>query len=128
MQQLFFRLIEASGLPAGDLIEQWTGYADQAGLQDHLADFQMHRFDGKLLESLSHTFQAFCAHILAEAGLPDVSLSMRELLRYCFCRRRATKEAASFIPTLDVHGITVDPRFNKMTMSKNFGIPENHID
>lgn len=114
MMQAIYRLVQVTGMRAGDLLEQWSWHAYHAGLHDKLPDYVYHKVDWDYVENVAQAFQAFCSAIFAQAGLPDISLQLKEVLRYTNARRRATLESAFFIHALDVHGITGDPRFNRI--------------
>ncbi|MHC4943075.1 MAG: B12-binding domain-containing radical SAM protein [Planctomycetota bacterium] len=114
MMQVIFRLTRATNLPAGDLLEQWSWHAYHAGLHGRLPEYVFHKVDWEFVEKVARAFQSFCSRILAEEGLPDISLPMKEMLRYTHARRSATEESAFFIDALDVHGISVDTRYNRI--------------
>ncbi|MBU0756186.1 MAG: radical SAM protein [Planctomycetes bacterium] len=114
MMQVFYRLTLATGIPAGDLLEQWSWHAYHAGLYDKLPGYVFHNVKWNYVESVAEAFHAFCSKLFFDAGLPDISLQLKEMLRYTNARRCATEEAAFFIRALDIQGITVDPRFNRI--------------
>jgi radical SAM superfamily enzyme YgiQ (UPF0313 family) len=121
MQQVFYRLVHATGLAGGELIHQWTLFADKAGLEERAGEFQKHRTERTLLARLVDVFEAFCARVLSDADLPDLSSRLRELLRYYLARRWATREAAGFFEALDVHGITTDSKYNRIVTQDSLG-------
>lgn len=127
MQPVFYRLVRVTGLPAGDLIEDWAWRAYHAGLHEHLTDLHSHRVEKKLLERMAVLFEQGCVDWLGRAGKADVSLPLREFLRYYYTLRSVTSERSIFIDALDVHCITLDPKDHRilgMDCLKGKGIPE----
>jgi len=114
MMQAIYRLVQVTGMPAGDLLEQWAWHAYHAGLHERLGEYIFHKVDWNYVEAVAAAFQTFCSKLFAQAGLPDISMQLKEVLRYTNARRRATLESAFFIHALDVHGITTNTRFNTM--------------
>lgn len=114
LQQLFYRFSHATGLPAGDLIEQWAWYAYEAGFEDDLDSFNRHAVDSDLFDKLARAFEAFCSTVLAREGLEDISKQMCEVLRYFNARRTVTMGTTTFFDAVDVYGITVDPDHNRI--------------
>jgi radical SAM superfamily enzyme YgiQ (UPF0313 family) len=114
MQPVFYRLSRATGMDAGDLIEGWAWAAYHEGLHEHLAELHQNRVDPDLLERMADLFQRSCRALLEQQGLADVSLHLREFLRYFYARRAMTSDSAVFIDALDVNCITLNPKHNRI--------------
>jgi len=132
MQPVFYRMVKALGLEAGDLIEEWAWYVYNAGFHNVLSDLNRNRVKKGVLNDLSALFEIYCRGVITRKGLPDISLRMREFMRYCYCRRAVTDESAVFFESMDVNCITFEESHNRIINEVNFprGVVQNrsHVD
>ena len=109
LQPIFHRLVRATGLAAGDIIEAWAWHAFRNGLHEHLSGLNRHRIEPALIDAAAAVFEGFLREHFARAGGPDPSHPLRELFRYYLHRRAVTDEGALFTDAPEVHTITLDP-------------------
>lgn len=103
LQKLFFLLTKVTGLPAGELIKDWAWCVFNAGYHDRIPELQVHRIGSDLVEPLAEIWERFVADQCATAGVPDVSLPLREEIRYHFYRRSRTWVSAFFADVRDIY-------------------------
>jgi len=127
LQPFFFRLARITGRPAGDLIEAWAWKAYEAGLHQHLTDLHNNNVEAKLLNRIADLCEASLKELFANSGVLDVSFQMREFLRYYYTRRSVTSSEAVFIDALDVHCITIDPKYNRILKKGDIAPPADAV-
>ena len=102
LQNVFFRLYKATGMPAGDMIERWAWMVYKAGYHDQILSLRLHEIKGDLIEDLADLWERFVAELCAERGLADISKPFRDLLRYHFSRLSRTWVSTFFGHARDI--------------------------